>query len=127
MTEVEKRMVKAILIAAKVKPSDILWMAESCPSLEQAREFYPRHYKARPWRRMPPRHYLDACDAARLRHVEAKEAGDEAAIAETRVLWLIEIALLQGRIDREGDSMPYRELTDHDKAVIDTLDTMGAR
>lgn len=42
MSEVEKRIVRALLMAAKVDRKHLDWMVESCPSVARAREFYGR-------------------------------------------------------------------------------------
>lgn len=42
MTDVERAIVRAILVAAKVPDSERDWMVASCPSMQRARELYPR-------------------------------------------------------------------------------------
>jgi hypothetical protein len=97
MTDVEKRMVRALLFAAGVDKSQHDWIVEACPSVEWARETYGRSYEK------PLKLRLDPADVETLRLareacIAARRSGDEMALAEARNALQTEIAIIQDKL-----------------------------
>jgi hypothetical protein len=68
MAIIEKAMIRAILIAARVPRRDLEWMTESCPSVEEARASYPRQHRV---------YHCDPRPGDSRRGISAELSGDE--------------------------------------------------
>lgn len=121
MTPNEKASVRAILIAAKVKRSDIDWMVESCPDIETARARYSRSYR-------PPQHPIehppelyDGVTTARDRLLSARRSNDDVTMAEAFAQLQTEIAIVYWRMEQAAAGVDVPALPASTVTAIEAL------
>lgn len=117
----EQAMVRAILVAAKVKRSDIEWMVASCPSIEKARALFSRTYRQPA---DPPKRKAGLCagvSKARDRVLDARRSGDEQAVVEAMSSLLTEIEIVRWRCEQEAAGVKLPELDAATERALEAL------
>jgi hypothetical protein len=106
VTDVEKRMVRAILVAARVGRQDADWMAESCPSVARAREIYARGVSAGKHIELPTSDWYVDVHAARQAVIAAQDSGDLDRYVEAVVALTVAVETFQMRLDSVPSNSP---------------------
>lgn len=108
MNDLDKRKVRAVLLAAGIKRTDIDWMVESCPSLGAVLTHYSRSYKPIAPVTLPPSDYYAGILAARQRVMVARFFGPDSQLAEATSMLTTEIAIFKDRLEQESSKSEAR-------------------